>query len=50
MAKKQTLTANDWIVAGFVALTSGGPPAVKVEAIAKTLKVSKGSFYWHNFV
>ncbi len=33
--------------AGFRALSVGGPQAVKVEAIAKALQVSKGSFYWH---
>ncbi len=33
--------------AGFRALSVGGPQAIKVEAIAKALQVSKGSFYWH---
>ncbi len=33
--------------AGFRALSAGGPQAIKVEAIAKALQVSKGSFYWH---
>lgn len=41
------LSQNDWIQAGFRALTKGGPQAIKVEAIARELKVSKGSFYWH---
>lgn len=44
---KKPLTQTDWIEAGFIALTNGGPQAIKVEAIARTLKVSKGSFYWH---
>jgi AcrR family transcriptional regulator len=35
------------VTAAFDALRSGGPQAVKVESIAKALKVSKGSFYWH---
>lgn len=51
MAGKKTtkvpLTPDDWIKAGFRALSARGPQAIKVEAIAKTLKVSKGSFYWH---
>ncbi len=44
---KETLTADDWIKAGFRALSKGGPQAIKAEAIARALGVSKGSFYWH---
>lgn len=29
------------------ALAAGGPDAVRVEALAKELGVSKGGFYWH---
>jgi AcrR family transcriptional regulator len=29
------------------ALAAGGPDAVRVEALAKNLGVSKGGFYWH---
>ncbi len=29
------------------ALAAGGPDAVRVEALAKDLGVSKGGFYWH---
>jgi len=29
------------------ALLEGGPGAVRVEPLARSLKVSKGSFYWH---
>lgn len=29
------------------ALATGGPDAVRVEALAKDLGVSKGGFYWH---
>ncbi len=43
----EKLTKEDWIKAGFRALVSGGPQAIKVEPIARGLKVSKGSFYWH---
>ncbi|PHR58288.1 MAG: TetR family transcriptional regulator [Robiginitomaculum sp.] len=45
--KKINLTPKDWVNAGLKALRNGGPHAVKVESIAKTLGVSKGSFYWH---
>jgi len=44
---KTQLTAEDWIKAGFRALTIGGPQAIRVEPIARDLHVSKGSFYWH---
>lgn len=37
----------DWIKAAFRALTHEGLQAVKVEPVARALKVSKGSFYWH---
>ncbi len=44
---KQHLSPTDWIQAAFRALTTGGPQAIRAERIARTLKVSKGSFYWH---
>ncbi len=47
MRHSGTLTPVDWIAAGFRALTAGGPSALRVEAIARELGVSKGSFYWH---
>ncbi|MCF6326485.1 MAG: TetR/AcrR family transcriptional regulator [Devosiaceae bacterium] len=47
MKKKIPLNALDWIKGGFRALALGGPQAIRVEAIARQMKVSKGSFYWH---
>jgi len=47
MTRRQTLNTIDWIQASFRALTRGGPQAIKAEAIARDLGVSKGSFYWH---
>ena len=44
---KEKLSQKDWVVAGFNALQQGGPQALKIEPIAKSLNVSKGSFYWH---
>lgn len=41
------LTPSDWIMAGFRALVAGGPQAVRVEALARELGATKGSFYWH---
>jgi AcrR family transcriptional regulator len=41
-----TRTPRDkWIEAGLRALADGGPDAVRVEALAKTLGVTKGGFY-----
>jgi AcrR family transcriptional regulator len=36
-----------WVDAAFEALAAGGPDAVRVEALAAMLGVSKGGFYWH---
>jgi AcrR family transcriptional regulator len=46
MAKLQT-PRGAWIDAALQALAAGGPDAVRVEALAAGLKVSKGGFYWH---
>ncbi|MBL4813083.1 MAG: TetR/AcrR family transcriptional regulator [Rhodobacteraceae bacterium] len=45
--KPQRLSPQDWIQASFRALALGGAQALRVERIARDLKVSKGSFYWH---
>jgi AcrR family transcriptional regulator len=47
MTDRRTLTPQDWIEAGFRALTAEGPKGIRAEALARGLKVSKGSFYWH---
>jgi AcrR family transcriptional regulator len=36
-----------WVEAALQALAEGGPEAVRVEALAASLGVSKGGFYWH---
>src|SRR4029077_16836251 len=36
-----------WVDAALQAVAAGGPDAVRVEALAVTLGVSKGGFYWH---
>ena len=36
-----------WIDAALNALAGGGPDAIRIEALAATLGVSKGGFYWH---
>ncbi|KPA23556.1 hypothetical protein shim_01640 [Shimia sp. SK013] len=41
------LSTDDWLRAGFVALTEDGVAALKAEPMARRLKTTKGSFYWH---
>lgn len=41
------LGKEDWILSGFRALAKGGHAAVRVEALARELGATKGSFYWH---
>ncbi|MGB6877179.1 MAG: helix-turn-helix domain-containing protein [Candidatus Acidiferrales bacterium] len=41
------LDRHDWIHAGVEILSSKGMDAVRVEALARQLSISKGSFYWH---
>lgn len=38
---------DEWVDAALEALAEGGPDAVRVEALAVRLGVSKGGFYWH---
>ena len=45
--RTQHLTREDWILAGFRALTIGGAGALRVEPVARALSATKGSFYWH---
>ncbi|MET0148477.1 MAG: TetR/AcrR family transcriptional regulator, partial [Acidimicrobiales bacterium] len=46
MAKVRT-PRDAWVEAALQAMASGGPDAVRVEALAGSLGVSKGGFYWH---
>jgi AcrR family transcriptional regulator len=36
-----------WVDAALKAVSAGGPDSVRVEALALSLGVSKGGFYWH---
>lgn len=45
--KTKDLRREDWVLAALAALAENGIDAVKVERLARSLKVSKGSFYWH---
>jgi AcrR family transcriptional regulator len=41
------LGKQDWLRAARLALLKGGVEALKVERLARDLRVTKGSFYWH---
>jgi AcrR family transcriptional regulator len=38
---------SQWIDEGLEALAAGGPDAVRIETLARSLGVTKGGFYWH---
>jgi AcrR family transcriptional regulator len=46
-AEKIRLSADDWQQAALDALSEGGLQGIAIEALAKRLGVTKGSFYWH---
>lgn len=41
------LTREDWLAAAYKAVVEGGFDNLRVLKIAKTLRVTRGSFYWH---
>jgi AcrR family transcriptional regulator len=45
MAKR--LTAQDWLDFALVTLARDGFEALKADVLARKLRVSRGSFYWH---
>jgi AcrR family transcriptional regulator len=45
--KNQRLTREAWVKVAFDSLYDEGIDQVRVERLAKKLKVTKGSFYWH---
>ena len=47
MRMLRQLGREDWVQAGLAALAAGGEAAFRVEAVARDLRVTKGSFYWH---
>jgi len=44
---RDTLTQTAWIEAGLRQLAKEGPQALRAEPLARHLKTTKGSFYWH---
>ncbi|NIF28937.1 TetR/AcrR family transcriptional regulator [Pantoea sp. Tr-811] len=47
MTVRSTLTREDWIEAAQHVLVSGGVDAVRVDTLAKEMKITRGSFYYH---
>lgn len=45
--KNAQLTRDDWIAIARKALIASGVDDVKVDVLARRLKVTRGSFYWH---
>jgi AcrR family transcriptional regulator len=46
MAATTRTSPERWIEEGLRALAAGGPEAVRVDALAKSLGVTRGGFYW----
>ena len=46
-SRRSRLTRNDWLRTGLRVLASDGPSALRAEALARRMKTTKGSFYWH---
>ena len=46
-SNKRTLSREDWIEAARAELIARGISAVKVARLARHLRVTRGSFYWH---
>src|SRR5580704_12602543 len=44
---RQLLAPQDWITAARIELIAGGVNAVKVDRLARRLRLTRGSFYWH---
>ncbi len=47
MAAPTRTPRSRWIEEGLRALSAGGPDAVRIELLARTLGVTRGGFYWH---
>lgn len=45
MARPRSHSFDDWLMAGFRALVREGPGAIRAEALARDMGVSKGGFY-----
>lgn len=46
-APRHPLTTDDWIEQGMKLLVDAGVDSVRIDLIARELRVTRGSFYWH---
>ncbi|WP_375550848.1 TetR/AcrR family transcriptional regulator [Rhodophyticola porphyridii] len=46
-ARNEQFSRNAWVAAALGLFERGGPKAVRIDAIAKSLQITRGSFYWH---
>jgi len=42
-----SLTASDWLQAGYTLLATDGMRALKIERLCQQVGATRGSFYWH---
>ena len=47
MRHRMARRRKEWLRTARLALLRGGPDEVRVERLARDLRVTKGSFYWH---
>ena len=47
MVVGRRLTREDWVAVARIVLVKSGIDDVKVDRLAKRMKVTRGSFYWH---
>ena len=45
--RKPTVSRDAWIAGAWDFLAEAGDEALRVEVLARRLKITKGSFYWH---
>ena len=45
--RQHRLTGDDWVAAALELLIADGIEAVQITVLARKLKVTRGSFYWH---
>lgn len=47
VVRRQRVSRDDWLAAALDILAVGGIETVKIERLAKRLRVATSGFYWH---
>ncbi|MCR9195260.1 MAG: TetR/AcrR family transcriptional regulator [Hyphomonas sp.] len=47
VSSQSRLGPDAWVDAAYAAFEAGGVSAVRIDRLAKALKITRGSFYWH---